>query len=68
MNDEETQRMADLTRKLADTAIDYKQRAEMLEELVMDIVADCRDGALGYEIEQRIAKVMQKLDEEQPDD
>jgi hypothetical protein len=68
MNDEETQRMADLTRKLADTAIDYKQRAEMLEELVMDIVADCRDGARGYEIEQRIAKVIQKLDEEQPDD
>lgn len=68
MTDEETQRMADLTRRLAGTAIDYKQRAEMLEELVMDIVADCRDGARGYEIEERIAKAMQKLDEEQPDD
>jgi hypothetical protein len=62
MTDEENQRMADLTRRLAGTAIDYKKRAEMLEELVMDIVADCRDGARGYEIEKRIFKVMQKLE------
>lgn len=31
MTDEETERMADLTRRLADTAIDYKQRCEELE-------------------------------------
>jgi cell division septum initiation protein DivIVA len=31
MTDEETKRMADLTRRLADTAIDYKQRCEELE-------------------------------------
>ena len=31
MTDEETDRMADLTRKLADTAIDYKKRCEELE-------------------------------------
>jgi hypothetical protein len=40
-------------------------RAEILEELVMDIVADCREGARGYEIEERITKVMQKLDGDQ---
>jgi hypothetical protein len=37
-------------------------RAEVLEELVMDVVADCREGAKGYEIEERIAKVMRKLE------
>jgi uncharacterized protein (UPF0335 family) len=42
-----------------------EERAEVLEELVMDIVADCREGARGYEIEERIAKVMQKLDGDQ---
>jgi hypothetical protein len=31
MTDEETKRMADLTRKLADTAIDYKQRWEDID-------------------------------------
>jgi uncharacterized protein with von Willebrand factor type A (vWA) domain len=40
-----------------------EDRAEVLEELVMDVVADCREGLRGYEIEARIAKVMQKLDE-----
>lgn len=44
------------------------ERAEILEELVMDLVAYCREGARGYEIEERIRKVMLKLDEEQPDD
>jgi hypothetical protein len=39
-----------------------EHRAEVLEELIMDVVADCRDGAKGYEIEERIAKVMQRLD------
>jgi hypothetical protein len=39
-----------------------EERSEVLEELIMDVVADCRDGAKGYEIEQRIAKVMQGLD------
>jgi hypothetical protein len=42
-----------------------EERAEVLEELVMDIVADCREGARGHEIEERIAKVMQKLDGDQ---
>jgi hypothetical protein len=41
-----------------------EERAEVLEELIMDVVADCREGAKGYEIEARIAKVMQKLDGE----
>jgi hypothetical protein len=36
-----------------------EERAEVLEELIMDVVADCRDGAKGYEIEARIAKVME---------
>ena len=36
MTDEETDRMADLTRKLADTAIDYKKRCEELEANLAD--------------------------------
>jgi hypothetical protein len=39
-----------------------EHRAEVLEELIMDVVADCREGARGYEIEERIAKVMPKLE------
>ena len=39
-----------------------KHRAEVLEELIMDVVADCRDGAKGYEIEERINAVMRRLD------
>jgi hypothetical protein len=39
-----------------------EEEAEVLEELVMDVVADCRDGACGYEIEARIGRVMQKLE------
>jgi len=39
-----------------------EERAEVLEELVMDVVADCREGARGYEIEQRIGRIMQRLD------
>lgn len=42
-----------------------EERAEVLEELVMDVVADCREGLRGYEIEARIAKVMKKLDGEE---
>jgi hypothetical protein len=38
------------------------ERAEILEELVMDIVADCREGVKDYEIAERIAKVMQRLE------
>jgi hypothetical protein len=39
-----------------------EERADVLEELIMDVVADCREGARGYEIEQRIGRVMQRLD------
>jgi predicted RNA-binding protein len=39
-----------------------RERAEVLEELIMDVVADCREGARDYEIEYRISKVMQRLD------
>ena len=45
-----------------------RERAEVLEELVMDIVADMQDGVLKSVIFERIRKVMQRLDEEQPDD
>jgi uncharacterized protein (UPF0335 family) len=45
-----------------------EERAEVLEELVMDIVADCREGVKDYEIAERIAKVIEKLDEERRDD
>ena len=42
-----------------------RERAEILEELVMDIVADMQDNVLKSVIFERIRKVMQKLDEDQ---
>ena len=45
-----------------------RERAEILEELVMDIVADIKEIVPSTEILERIAKVIEKLDEEQPDD
>lgn len=42
-----------------------RERAEVLEELVMDVVADIRDGVLKSVILERITEVMQKLDEDQ---
>ena len=41
-----------------------EHRAEVLEELVMDIVADMQDGVLKSVILERIRKVVQKLDGE----
>jgi uncharacterized protein YutD len=41
-----------------------RERAEILEELVFDIVLDMRDGVDKTEIHERIRKVMQKLDGE----
>ena len=41
-----------------------EERAEVLEELVMDIVADMQDNVLKSVILERIRKVMQKLDGE----
>ena len=45
-----------------------EERAEILEELVMDVVADLYEGVSASKIDQRIGDVMKKLDEEQPDD
>ena len=39
-----------------------EERAEELEELVMHVVADLREGVEGSEIDYRIGKVMQRLD------
>jgi hypothetical protein len=36
--------------------------AEVLEELVMDVVADLADGVAAYKIDYRIGKVMQRLE------
>ena len=41
-----------------------EHRAEVLEELVMDIVADMQDNVLKSVILERINKVMQKIDGE----
>lgn len=41
-----------------------RERAEILEELVMDIVADIKEIVPSTEILERINKVMQKLDGE----
>jgi len=37
-------------------------RAEVLEELIMDVVADLREGVKDSEIDYRIGKVMQRLE------
>lgn len=42
-----------------------RERAEVLEELVMDVVADLREGVSASKIDYRIGKVMQKLDDDQ---
>jgi hypothetical protein len=39
-------------------------RAEVLEELIMDVVADMQDNVLKSAILERINKVMQRLDED----
>ena len=39
-----------------------EQRADVLEELIMDVAADLRAGVKDSEIDYRIGKVMQRLD------
>ena len=39
-----------------------RERAEILEELVMDVVADLHEGVSASKIDYRIGKVMQKLE------
>ena len=51
-------------RALAQRVEAAEERAEILEELVFDIVLDMRDGVDKTEIHERIRKVVQKLDGE----
>lgn len=46
----------------ADHIEELEERAETLEELVMDVVADLREGVSASKIDYRIGKVMQKLE------
>lgn len=39
-----------------------EERSDVLEELVMDVVHDLRDGVSGSKIDSRICKVMKKLE------
>ena len=39
-----------------------EERADVLEELIMDVAADLRAGVKDSEIDYRIGKVMQRLD------
>jgi len=39
-----------------------EERAEILEELVMDVAADLREGVRASQIDYRIGKVMQRLE------
>ena len=39
-----------------------EERAEILEELVMDVAADLREGEDASKIDYRIGKVMQRLE------
>jgi phosphatidate phosphatase APP1 len=61
------QKVMSLTVQVRELKKQYKaaqERAEILEELVFDIVLDMRDGVDKTEIHERIRKVMQKLDGE----
>jgi hypothetical protein len=49
-------------RQLRDRAEKAEYRAEVLEELIMDVAADLRSGVKDSEIDYRIGKVMQRLD------
>ena len=51
-------------RQFRDRAEKAECRAEVLEELIMDVVADLREGVKDSEIDYRIGKVMQRLDED----
>ena len=44
-----------------------RERAEILEELIMDVVADLHEGVSASKIDYRIGKVMQKLDWDEDD-
>jgi hypothetical protein len=45
-----------------------RERAEVLEELVMDIVCDIEETCQAPRYLERIRKVIEKLDEDQADD
>ena len=47
-------------RELKKRAKAAEERAEILEELVMDVVADLREGVSASKIDYRIGKVMQR--------
>lgn len=49
-------------RELKKRAKAAEERAEILEELVMDVVADLHEGVSASKIDYRIFKVMQKLE------
>lgn len=51
-------------RQLSRRADRAEERAEKLEELIMDVVADLREGKEASEIDYRIGKVMEGLDNE----
>jgi hypothetical protein len=54
-------------RKLKKRANAAEERAEILEELVMDVVADIKETVPSTEILERIFKVMQKLEWDEDD-
>jgi hypothetical protein len=55
-------------RELKKRAKAAEEWVEILEELLMDVVADLYKVVSASKIDQRIGDVMKKLDEEQPDD
>ena len=72
MNDDLIERLGQAQQKVMGLTVEnralkkklerIKERAEVLEELVMDVVADLRAGVKDSEIDYRIGKVMQRLD------
>jgi hypothetical protein len=49
-------------RSLRDRAEKAEERADILEELVMDVAADLYEGVSASKIDQRIGDVMKKLE------
>jgi hypothetical protein len=72
MNDDLIERLGQAQQKVMGLTVENRalkkklerieERADVLEELVMDVAADLADGVAAYKIDYRIGKVMQRLE------
>ena len=72
MNDDLIERLGQAQQKVMGLTVENRalkkrakaaeERAEILEELIMDVVADLHEGVSASKIDYRIGKVMQRLE------